>query len=475
MTRRARRIMAAISGLTALGLIGVIVVSYMLWNPLVYASKSEIIRVESGQVQGLTQRGVSVYRGIPFAAPPVGELRWRTPQPPSPWEGVRDATAFSPACMQSGETVPGLGIEPISEDCLYLNVWTPADSADENLPVMVWLYGGDRHAGSGSARLYWSDRIARKDVVVVTLNYRLGVFGMLAHPELSDETPYDASGNYLLFDQIAALQWVQENVTSFGGDPENVTIFGQSAGATSISQLLVSPIAAGLFHRAIAQSGGDFRATPATVSLAQAERAGSVLAAKLGADSIDELRAIAAEDILAADFVGYFDNGSPRGLHEINIDGFVLTDTVHSQYAQGAQYNVPLLTGYNAGDNPDLHHGAGRNWARLHSQNGSDVYAYFFTKAPPFPPFRFRGIAGHGAELIYLFAFPPPIFFYAVEFPWNAARDVALSDNIISYWTNFAKTGNPNGDGLPNWPAFDGAEQILEIGDTLETITMVSD
>jgi para-nitrobenzyl esterase len=475
MTRRARRIMAAISGLTALGLIGVVVGSFILWNPLVYASNSKTIRVEGGLVQGLKQRGVSVFRAIPFAAPPVGDLRWRTPQPPAPWEGVRDATAFSPACMQSGETVPGLGIEPTSEDCLYLNVWTPAETGDESLPVMVWLYGGGRHVGSGSARLYWSDRIARKDVVVVTLNYRLGAFGMLAHPELSAETPYAASGNYLLFDQIAALEWVQENIANFGGNPGNVTIFGQSAGATSISQLLVSPIAARLFHRAIAQSGGDFRATPATVSLANAERAGSVLAAKLGADSIDEFRAIAAEEILAADFTGYFDNGSPRGLHEINVDGFVLTDTVQSQYEQGAQHNVPLLTGYNAGDNPDLHHGAGRNWARLHSQNGNDVFAYYFTKVPPYPPFRFRGIAGHGAELIYLFGFPPPIFFYAVEFPWNAARDVALSDNIISYWTNFAKTGNPNGDGRPNWPAFDGAEQVLEIGDTLETITMVRD
>ncbi len=474
MTRRARRILAALSGLMAFGLIGLVVVNYILWNSLVFASTSDTISVEGGMVQGLTQNGVSVYRGIPYAAPPIGDLRWRAPRPVMEWEDVRDASAFSPACIQSGETVPGLGVEPISEDCLYLNVWTPADSGDENLPVMVWLYGGSRHVGSGSARLYWADRIARKDVVVVTLNYRLGAFGMLAHPELSAETPYDASGNYLLFDQIAALQWVQENIAGFGGNPGNVTIFGQSAGATSISQLLVSPIAARLFHRAIAQSGGDFRATPATVSLAQAERAGSVLAAKLGADSIDELRAIAAEEILAADFVGYFDNGSPRGLHEINVDGFVLPDSVHSLYAQGAQYNVPLLTGYNSGDNPDLHHGAGRNWARLHSQNGSDVYAYYFTKVPPYPPFRFRGIAGHGAELIYLFGFPPPIFFYAVEFPWNASRDAALSDTMISYWTNFAKAGNPNGDGLPNWPAFDADEQILEIGDTLETITMVS-
>ena len=472
MTRRTKRVLGGLSAAMVLGIIGLVVINIVLWNPLIFAGRSETISVEGGLIQGLRQSGISVYRGIPYAAPPIGELRWRAPRPVVEWEDVRDASAFSPACMQSGETVPGLGLEPISEDCLYLNVWTPANTADESLPVMVWLYGGGRHVGSGSARLYWGERLARKDVVVVTINYRLGAFGMLAHPELSAETPYDASGNYLLFDQIAALQWVQENISDFGGNPNNVTIFGQSAGATSISQLLVSPIAARLFHRAIAQSGGDLRPAPVTVSLAQAEREGVIFAEKLGANSIAELREISAEEVLENDFIDYFDNGTPRGPHEINVDGFVLSDSVRASYVRGDQYSVPLLTGYNAGDNPDLHHGAGRNWARLHAQNGSDVYAYYFTKVPPYPPFRFRGIAGHGAELIYLFGFPPPIFFYAVEFPWNASRDVALSDTIINYWTNFAKSGNPNGDGLPNWPVFDGAEQILEIGEELEVAKM---
>jgi para-nitrobenzyl esterase len=474
MKRRTRCIFVTLSVATALGLVGLVIVNIFLWRPLIFASRSETIRVEGGLVQGLTQGGISVYRGIPFAAPPIGDLRWRTPQPLVSWEGVRDASAFSPACMQQGESVPGLGIEPTSEDCLYLNVWTPADTANESLPVMVWLYGGGRHVGSGSARLYWGERIARKDVVVVTINYRLGAFGMLAHPELSAETTYNASGNYLLFDQIAALQWVQSNIAGFGGNPRNVTIFGQSAGATSISQLLVSPITDKLFHRAIAQSGGDLRTTPVTRSLAQAEQAGITFAEKLGADSIADLRAISAEEILTNDFIDFFDNGTPRGAHEINIDGFVLTDTVRALYTQGVQYNVPLLMGYNAGDNPDFHHGAGHNWARLHSQNDGAVFAYYFTKVPPYPPFRFHGIAGHGAELIYLFGFPPPIFFYAVELPWNASSDMALSDTIISYWTNFAKHGNPNGEGLPYWPAFTADEKILEIGNKLQTIRMLS-
>jgi para-nitrobenzyl esterase len=361
----------------------------------------------------------------------------------------------------------------MSEDCLYLNIWTPANGTEENLPVMVWLYGGGRHVGSGSARLYWSERLARKDVVVVTLNYRLGAFGMMAHPELSAEAAYGASGNYLLLDQIAALRWVQRNIAGFGGDPRNVTLFGQSPGATSILQLLVSTLARGLFHRAIAQSGGDLRASPVTVSLSQAERAGTAFAETLGANSIADLRAISAEEILANDFVDYFDNGTPRGPFEVNVDGYVLSGTVQALYAQDLQQNVPLLTGYNAGDNPDLHHGAGRNWARLHAQGPSEVYAYYFTKVPPYPPFRFRGIAGHGAELIYLFGFPPPILFYAVQFPWNAARDAELTDIIASYWTNFAKRGNPNGEELPKWPVFDAEEQILEIGETLEIVKMI--
>jgi para-nitrobenzyl esterase len=455
-----------------LAVLGGIAVYTALFNPLIFAGRSAIVRTEGGDVQGLTWRGVSVFRGIPFAAPPVGDRRWRAPEPVIPWDGVRDATRFGAVCMQAGEPVPGLGREPTSEDCLYANVWTPAEAPDARLPVMVWLYGGGMHVGSGSARLYWGDHIARKDVVVVTLNYRLGVFGMMAHPELSAEASYGAAGDYLLLDQIAALRWVQQNIEAFGGDPSNVTVFGQSAGATSISRLIVSPLARGLFRRAIAQSGGDLRGEPETVPLQEAERIGSAFGERLGAQSLGQLRALSAEEVMAADVESYFPDGTPRGFHKIAVDGYVLPTSVHEAYPEGRAVNVPLILGYNSGDDPDVHRNAGRNWAEAHARTGNPVYAYYFTKVPPYPPFRFRGIAGHGAELIYLFGFPQPIFFYAVEFPWNAAGDYAMSERMISYWTNFAKTGNPNGDGLPEWPMYNIGRDALELGDDIAPLPL---
>jgi para-nitrobenzyl esterase len=452
--------------LAGLGLLGAASIYVVLFHPLTLAGKSEIVRVEGGEIEGLHWRGLSLYRGIPFAAPPTGALRWRAPQPVLPWRGVRDATRFADVCMQSGETVPGLGVEPISEDCLYLNVWTPAEARDEGLPVMIWLYGGGHHVGSGSARLYWGERLAREGVVVVTLNYRLGAFGMMAHPELSNEAPYGASGNYLLLDQIAALAWVRRNIAAFGGDPDNVTLFGQSAGATSISRLIASPRADGLFTRAIAQSGGDLRGQPETIPLPEGEAIGVAFAQKLGVTSLAQLRTLPAETILANDVDGYFDNGTPQGPHKIVNDPWLLPQTVSDAYRDGSIRAMPLLVGYNSGDDPAVHQDTGRRWAETHAGTGNPVYAYYFTRVPPYPPFRFRGIAGHGAELIYLFGFPPPLFFYAVEFPWNAARDAELSDQMISYWTNFAKTGNPNGEGLPNWPEYGTAQEALELGDT---------
>lgn len=475
MKRRTRLILVDLSVFAAFMLAAAAAIYLYLFQPLIFAGSSEIVRVEGGAIQGLKQSGISVYRGIPFAAPPVGDLRWRAPEPLIPWEGVRDATEFADVCMQSGETVPGLGLEPMSEDCLYLNVWRPAASDDERLPVMVWLFGGGEHVGSGSARLYWGDGFAREGVVFVTLNYRIGAFGMLAHPELSQEASYGASGNYLLLDQIAALRWVQRNIAAFGGDPRNVTVFGQSAGATSISRLMVSPLARGLFQRAITQSGTDLRGEPMSVSHVEAEQTGIEFAEKLGARSIAELRTVPAEEILTADFVDYFPNGTPRGPTRVNIDNYILHDTVLSQFREGLQIQVPLLTGYNAGDDPDLHIPTERAMARLHARSGAPTYSYYFERVPPYPPFRFQGIAGHGAEVIYLFGFPQPVFFYAVEFPWNAAHDWEISDTMIAYWTNFAKTGDPNGEGLPPWPIFDETEPVLEIGDEFRIARMRDD
>jgi len=218
----------------------------------------DTVHTDAGLVQGVRMDNVTVYKGIPFAAPPVGERRWREPQPVTPWSGVRVTDTFAPACMQTGVSMPGETPPVVSEDCLYLNLWTPAKNAGAHLPVLVWIYGGGFTNGSASMPLYWGDRLAHKGVIVVTLSYRVGPFGFLAHPELTRESPHHTSGNYGLLDQIAALEWVQRNITAFGGDPGRVTIAGQSAGATSVSLLMASPRARGLFQRAIAQSGGLF-------------------------------------------------------------------------------------------------------------------------------------------------------------------------------------------------------------------------
>ena len=485
MTRRARwwfRIVlfTFAAGILAAG--GSVLTVVLLLRPPGAGELAEPIRIQNGLVQGRSRDGLTIYKGIPFAAPPVGDLRWRAPQPAADWEGTLIADEFSPVCFQEGETVPGMGREPVSEDCLYLNVWTPARSPDEKLAVMVWLYGGGNHVGSGSARLYWGDELAKKGVVVVTLNSRLGAFGMFAHPELSAESGYGASGNYLLLDQIAALQWVRDNISAFGGDPANVTLFGQSAGAHNSSNLMVSPLARGLFRRVIAHSGGDLAAAEtefsSTYTLEHAERAGVEWTARFGARTIAEMRRIPAGEIFANDNGTFFGNGTPRGPHRINIDGYVLTGDPYDLYAQGVEHDADLLAGYNAGEDEVPHRWPIRTWALMHSRNGNgNVFAYYFSRVPPFPPFHALGVAGHGAELPYLFGYPPRVLFYFIklyflEAPWGAIQDYRLAGAMRTYWTNFAKTGDPNGDGLPRWPNFRDGGQVLELGDTIRAVEM---
>ncbi len=212
----------------------------------------------SGAVEGRREGSLIVYKGVPFAKPPVGDLRWREPQPAEHWTGVRQADKFAPACMQTGVSMPGEAVPEVSEDCLYLNIWSPANRSSARLPVIVWIYGGAYTNGSASMPLYHGDRLARKGVIVITIAYRLGVLGFLAHPELTRESPHHSSGNYGLMDQIAALEWVRQNAAAFGGDPDRVTIAGQSSGAISVSALMASPRARGLFQRAIGESGGLF-------------------------------------------------------------------------------------------------------------------------------------------------------------------------------------------------------------------------
>src|ERR1700722_10345262 len=250
------------------------------------------IRTESGMLAGIHADGLSIYKGVPFAAPPLGDLRWQPPARVASWTGTRKATAFAPACMQTGVSMPGETPPNVSEDCLYLNIWAPPHSASVHWPVIVWIYGGGYINGSASMPLYWGDRLAHKGVIVVAIAYRLGPLGFLAHPELTRESPHHSSGNYGLMDQIAALEWVQKNIAAFGGDPKSVTIAGQSSGAISASILMASPLAKNLFQRAIGESGGLFEPLQLAPKflLANAEGDGQKYAASLGATSLQELR-----------------------------------------------------------------------------------------------------------------------------------------------------------------------------------------
>jgi para-nitrobenzyl esterase len=305
------------------------------------------VKTAGGVVEGMGRQasGVRIFRGIPFAQPPVGDLRWKPPQPVKSWDGVRQATKFGPRCMQA----PVFGdmnfrSDGMSEDCLYLNVWTPAKSDKERLPVMVYFYGGGFVAGDGSEPRYDGESIAAKGVVAVTVNYRLGVFGFLAHPELSKESPHHASGNYALLDQAAALRWVHDNIAAFGGDPRRVTIAGESAGSVSVSAQMASPLSKDLIAGAIGESGSIMGTLP-PVPLAQAEQSGAKFAAELGATSLAALRALSTQQIFEAATKGGF---ASVGRFPITIDGYFLTEDPRATYAAGRQAHVPLLVGWNS-------------------------------------------------------------------------------------------------------------------------------
>ncbi len=299
--------------------------------------------IESGIISGIagTDSSVKIFKGIPFARPPVGDLRWKPPVPPEHWEGIRKCDTFPASAMQAKPAPFAMWSkefmapeEPLSEDCLYLNVWTAARYQQDKLPVIVWIHGGAFTGGSGSVPLYDGEEMAKKGVVYITINYRLGIFGFLAHPELSKESPDKVSGNYGILDQIAALQWVKKNATAFGGDTARITIAGQSAGSISVNALMVSPLAKGLFHRVIAQSGGMFSSSFST-NLADAEKSGNDLLNQLKVKSISELRSMPAEVLLK--------NGGRLGL---TIDGYVIPPS-YATFKAGKQNDVPLLTGWN--------------------------------------------------------------------------------------------------------------------------------
>jgi len=466
---------------------------------------AQSVSVEGGSILGATAEGVHSFKGIPFAAPPVGDLRWKPPQSVVAWDGVRECIAYGDSCPQKPYPAGSLYArkpEKQSEDCLYLNVWTTELGADAKRPVMVWIHGGGLTRGSGANTVYDGANLARKGVVLVTINYRLGPLGYMAHPELTEESPKSASGNYGVLDQIAALKWVQQNIANFGGDPGRVTIFGESAGSWSVNVLVATPLASGLFHRAIGQSGGSFG--PGT-PLSAAEKKGVEFMEAAGAESLQQLRSLSAEQLLAV-------NASrTRSV----VDGWVLPDTVRSIFAAGKQNNVPVIVGSNADEmtsltNPatiprtrealrkrieaELGELAGefealypaetdadaarawldsrrdrgfsvqmRVWARMTATGNSQAYLYQFTRVPPIPNSEYFG-AFHAAEIAYAFS-------NINRLPSQYAElDNKLSDTISAYWVKFAATGDPNGEGLPAWAAYNpDDEPYQDLGDTVET------
>jgi len=493
-----------------------IILLTLLTGFLTFTSYTQTVKVEGGLVEGTVENGILIYRGIPFAAPPVGDLRWRPPQPVKSWEGVLKADKFCPACYQLN--IPALGYvsSGISEDCLYLNIWVPANPSERKLPVMIWIYGGGFFIGSTSQPLTTGEHLASKGIIVVSMGYRLGALGFLAHPELTAESENNVSGNYGLLDQIAALKWIQQNIEAFGGDPGNVTIFGVSAGGQSVSMLAASPLTKGLFHRAICMSGGSFgpariKKEPDCMQLLKgAEIAGLEFAQRMGANTLDELRKMDPQKFLSDP------TGIIGGFWPI-IDGYVITGDQYKLYEAGNYNDVPVMVGNTSDEGtlfimtskPDEYANTTRDrfgpvadkilnlypdstdiitrksmadlfrdsylgwytytWATLQTKTGkSPVFVYYFDQSQPASALtvmlKSNG-AYHGSDCAYVFGHldQDPKINYTDE-------DRRLSDIMVNYWTNFAKYGDPNGDGLPVWPAYiDETPTVIYLKSDLQT------
>jgi len=485
----------------------------------VFAQTLPQVKTANGVVEGVTSaHGIHIFMGLPFAQPPVGDLRWKEPQPVKNWEGVRKADHFGPQAMQkrvfSDMVFRSAGT---SEDCLYLNVWSGAKPGSQKLPVLVYFYGGGYMAGDGSEPRYDGESLARKGIVTVTVNYRLGIFGFLAHPELTKESPHNASGNYGLLDQNAALVWVQKNIAAFGGDPAKITIAGESAGSISVSLQMASPLSKNIIAGAIGESGASINPTLAPVPLAQGEKSGLAFAEQAGAKTLADLRAIPAEQLLDM-------ASKPTAVRQApTVDGYFLPKLLPEIFAAGEQAKVPLLAGWNSaeipyqafmqgtaptpekykekvsaayGDRADevlkLYPGTTQDeviqsatalasdrfivystwkWLDLQTKTaGKPVYRYVFSRARPaevnakpapaggLPPAMVG--ASHASEIEYALGNLSSDSVYA----WTP-DDYKVSATMEEYFANFIKTGNPNGKGLPKWPANTGAApaQVIDI------------
>ena len=438
------------------------VVAVLVWAGC--SPANPVLEIEGGKVQGVESsvKGVYIYKGIPFAAPPVGDLRWKEPQPVVPWEGVRMADTFSAGAMQVKHdssnpwTSEFYWEDPdFSEDCLYLNVWTPAPGKPgKKLPVAMWIHGGAYTAGWGFEPEFDGKVWAEKGVVLVTINYRLGIFGFLNHPFLVEESPNRVSGNYGILDQIAALKWVHANIAAFGGDPENVTILGQSAGAGSVKTLVSSPLTGDLIRRAIIQSGGGVNVRPGG---APASPAGSMMESVgnawkevfdwAGYDTLEKMRAASTEEIfgLAARYVAETGNRVQLPTRPV-VDGYVSTESFDAAAQEGRIKDIPYMIGYtrdDMGGNPEE---GIRRFCELRNTAGQPVYAYQFARALPDDEAGSHDMKGafHSSELWYMFK-----SLDRGDRPFTEA-DWALAEHVVSCWTNFAKTGDP---GL-GWKAY---------------------
>jgi len=521
--------------------LGLVLGGVLIASAHVPAALPATVRVESGSVAGVTgASGIHVFKGVPYAAPPVGDLRWRAPQPAAHWDGVRKADAFGPRCLQAGPGGPGRGgrgrggrdgapgtarenapappppaavdesqnalravPDATSEDCLTLNVWTGANAATERRPVMLWIYGGGFTGGAGSLPAYDGENLAKKGIVVVTFNYRLGAFGWIAHPELTKESGHNASGNYGMMDAIGALQWIKRNISTFGGDPNRVTIAGESAGAFMVAGLVGSPEAKGLFVHAIAESGAWMGIRMGKMmTLATAEEATKKAMEAGGATSIAELRAKPADDV----------QRTLRGPAAMIVDGWLIPEDLTNTYGQERQNPVDVLVGSNKDEGTFFQFGRtqatqfvsqakdrwadlsdsflklypggsdeeanasslaatrdemtwhARLWAKVTAKRNKKAFVYYFTHEPPTAPGQPSRGATHTAELVYVFNTLQP----GREWP---AVDKQLAETMSSYWANFVKTGDPNGSGLPAWPVYKETStsgRAMVLGDKVE-------
>jgi para-nitrobenzyl esterase len=466
------------------------------------------VKTAQGKARGKTidNGQVRAFLGLPYAAPPMGDLRWKPPQPPSSWKGERDATRFGAHCAQ-GHLFDDIIFQDdgASEDCLFLNVYAPANAtANSRLPVLFWIHGGGYAVGASSEPRHNGDFLPLKGVMLVTINYRLGVFGFLATAELAKEAN-GAAGNYGLLDMVAALQWVKANIGNFGGDPENVTIFGESAGSFAVSTLMAAPVARGLFHKAIGESGAAFSDTLSADTLEAREKKDGSWVTTLGVKSLEELRALPADKIL--------DAAKSRGITGFSpvVDSRFLTGPVADTYAAGKQAHVPLLAGWNRDENTSLANGmtaekwkayaaeqfkersaeslklypadtdaqalrsaidygsdnfiafATWKWIEAHRKTGdSPIYRYHLELAAPPSKYHPGTFAFHSDDIEYVFGTldtrPGAV--------WRP-EDRKLSEQMMSYWTNFAKTGDPNGPGLPPWPKYNKDDALIHLDSTI--------